>query len=103
MKPITDKTILNKIVEELGEGEYNDEGLVYVTYEDDKKDIYIEASVRWQVECSHNWVNIDGCRYLEGVYREVVGFDDLEVDAWIGNEKVGIDADYIHDELYQYI
>ena len=46
-----------------------------------------------------NYVTIDGCSYLEGTYDEVVGFSDLSVDAWVGDEKVDI-YDYIEKNLY---
>ena len=97
------KEILDNIVEQLGDGGYNDDGCNCATYEDAEKDIYIEASVMWQVERNMNWVNVDGCRYLEGIYTELVDFDDLQVGAWIGNDKVDVDIDYIERELKQYI
>lgn len=51
------------------------------------------------IETSKNYVTIDGCSYLEGIYTEVVGFDDLQVDAWVGDEKVDV-YDYIEQNLY---
>ena len=96
MKTITDTTILDAIIKNLTEG-WDNEGKSYATYEDE--DIYIEASVQWDIRESENWINIDGCSYLEGTYDEVVGFSDLEVDAWVGDEKVDV-YDYIEQNLY---
>ena len=97
MKTITDTTILDAIIKNLTE-EWDNEGKSYATYEDG--DIYIEASVQWLINYSENWITIDGRRYLEGTYTDVDGFDDLQVDAWIGDEKVDIDIDYIEKNLY---
>lgn len=97
MKTITDTTILDAIIKNLTE-EWDNEGKSYATYEDE--DIYIEASVQWLINYSENWITIDGRRYLEGTYTDVDGFDDLQVDAWIGDEKVDIDIDYIEKNLY---
>lgn len=97
MKTITDTTILDEIIKNLTK-EWDNEGKSYATYEDE--DIYIEASVQWLINYSENWITIDGRRYLEGTYTDVDGFDDLQVDAWIGDEKVDIDIDYIEKNLY---
>ena len=97
MKQITDTTILDAIIKDLTK-EWDNEGKSYASYEDE--DIYIEASVQWLINYSENWITIDGRRYLEGTYTDVDGFDDLEVDAWIGDEKVDIDIDYIEKNLY---
>lgn len=91
------KEILDNIVEQLCESDTDWDCKTYATYNDD--DIYIDASVKWDVESSKNYVTIDGCSYLEGIYTEVVGFDDLQVDAWVGDEKVDI-YDYIEQNLY---
>ena len=100
MKQITDKTILDDIIKQLESGETDMDGRSYATYEDADKDIYIEASVVWDIRESENWITIDGRSYYEGTYTEVYGWDDLEVDAWIGEEKVDIDIDYIEQNLF---
>ena len=100
MKKITDKTILDNIIKQLESGETDMDGRSYATYEDADKDIYIEASVVWDIRESENWITIDGRSYYEGTYTEVYGWDDLEVDAWIGEEKVDIDIDYIETHLH---
>ena len=100
MKQITDKTILDDIIKQLESGETDMDGRSYATYEDADKDIYIEASVVWDIRESENWITIDGRSYYEGTYTEVYGWDDLEVDAWIGEEKVDIDIDYIETHLH---
>ena len=92
-----DKEILDNIVEQLCESDTSTNCKTYATYNDD--DIYIDASVKWDVVSSKNYVTIDGVSYLEGIYTEVVGFDDLQVDAWVGDEKVDI-YDYIEQNLY---
>lgn len=99
MKKITDKEILDAIIKNLTE-EWDNEGKSYASYEDDDKDIYIEASVQWLINYSENWITIDGRRYLEGTYTDVDGFDDLQVDAWVGDEKAEVDIDYIEKNLY---
>lgn len=99
MKTITDTTILDAIIKILTE-EWDNEGKSYASYEDEEQDIYIEASVQWLINYSENWITIDGRRYLEGTYTDVDGFDDLQVDAWIGEEKVDVDIDYIKKNLY---
>lgn len=90
------KEILDNIVEQLCEGREWDN---VSTAHYDENDIYIDASVKWDVESSKNYVTIDGCSYLEGIYTEVVGFDDLQVDAYVGDEKVDV-YDYIEQNLY---
>ena len=97
MKTITDTTILDAIIKNLTK-KWDNEGKSYATYEDG--DIHIEASVQWLINYSDNWITIDGRRYFEGTYIDVDGFDDLQVDAWIGDEKVDIDIDYIEKNLY---
>lgn len=99
MKQITDTTILDAIIKNLTKG-WDNEGKSYASYEDEEQDIYIEASVQWLINYSENWITIDGRRYHEGTYTDVDGFDDLQVDAWIGDEKVDIDIDYIEKNLY---
>ena len=100
MKKITDKTILDEIIKQLDYKNAEEGGKVWASYENDDKDIYIEASVQWLINYSENWITIDGRRYFEGTYIDVDGFDDLQVDAWIGDKKVDIDIDYIEKNLY---
>ena len=99
MKTITDTTILDDIIKNLTE-EWDNEGKSYASYEDEEQGIYIEASVQWFISYSENWINIDGHHYLEGTYTDVYGFDDLQVDAWIGEEKAEVDIEYIEKNLY---
>ena len=94
------KEILDNIVEQLGDGGYNDDGCNCATYEDAEKDIYIEASVQWLISYSENWITFEGRSYYECTYTDVYGWDDLEVDAWIGEEKAEVDMDYIEKNLY---
>ena len=90
------KEILDNIVEQLCEGrEWDNVSFAYY----DENGIYIDASVEWNVESSKNYVTIDGVRYLEGIYTKVVGFSNLSVDAYVGDEKVDI-YDYIEQNLY---
>lgn len=100
MKKITDTTILDEIIKQLDYKNAEEGGKVWASYENDDKDIYIEASVVWDLSWSENWINIDGRHYLEGIYTDVYGFDDLQVDARIGDKKVDIDIDYIEKKLY---
>lgn len=100
MKKITDTTILDEIIKQLDYKNAEEGGKVWASYENNDKDIYIEASVVWDISWSENWINIDGRHYLEGTYTDVYGFDDLQVDAWIGDKKVDIDIDYIKNKLY---
>ena len=100
MKTIKDKEILDEIIKELDCKKADNNGKTSISYEDPDKDIYIEASVVWDIRESENWITIDGRSYFEGTYTDVYGWDDLEVDAWIGDEKVDIDYDYIEKNLY---
>ena len=100
MKTITDKAILDEIIKGLDCKKADNNGKVSISYEDLDKDIYIEASVVWDIRESENWITIDGRSYYEGTYTDVYGWDDLEVDAWIGDEKVDVDYDYIEQNLY---
>lgn len=99
MKTITDKAILDTIINQLFDGDTDSNCKSYASYEDEDKDIYIEASVQWDIRESENWINIDGRSYYEGTYTDVCGWDDLQVDAWIGDEKVDIDYGYIEKRL----
>ena len=100
MKTITDTKILDIIIDQLASNDTDLNNKSHAVYEDEDKDIYIEASVVWDIRESENWITIDGRSYNEGTYTDVYGWDDLEVDAWIGDEKVGIDYDYIEKNLY---
>ena len=100
MKTITDKAILDEIIKGLDCKKADLNNKSHAFYEDEDKDIYIEASVVWDIRESENWITIDGRSYYEGTYTDVCGWDDLEVDAWIGDEKVDIDYDYIEKNLY---
>lgn len=100
MKQIKDKAILDEIIKGLDCKKADINGKTSISYEDPDKDIYIEASVVWDIRESENWITIDGRSYYEGTYTDVYGWDDLEVDAWIGDEKVDIDYDYIEKNLY---
>ena len=100
-KKITDKTILDDIIRQLESGETDMDGRSYATYEEDKENgILIEASVVWDIRTEENWITIDGRRYLEGTYTDIYGWDDLEVAAWIGQDKVDVDIDYIEQNLF---
>lgn len=93
METITDTTILDNIVDQLKDNG----GKAYATY--DEGDILIYASVIW---IGHEVRNvIDG--FLEGVYFEVDGFKDLQVDAWLKDEPVNVDIKYIETNLNQFI
>ena len=92
---ITDTNILNNIIRQLEEGNTDFDCRSHALYEDEENGIYIEASVKWIVETYSNY--IDG--YLEGVYDEVTGWQDLEVDAYIGDEKAEVDVGYIEANL----
>lgn len=98
MKTITDTKILDNIIDQLASNDTDLNNKSHAVYEDE--DIYIEASVVWDIRESENWITIDGRSYYEGTYTDVYGWDDLEVDAWIGDEKVDIDYDYIEKNLY---
>lgn len=37
--------------------------------------------------------------YLEGEYEEIEGWQDLEIDAYIGDRPVEVDMGYIEDNL----
>lgn len=100
MKKITDKEILDDLIKQLDCKNAEEGGKSYASYEDMDNDIYIEASVKWDLGWSENWINIDGHHYLEGTYTDVYGFDDLQVDAWIGDKKAEVDIDYIEQNLY---
>ena len=91
------KEILDNIVEQLCEGSTDWNCKSYANY--DENGIYIDASVKWNVESSENYVTIDGVCYLEGIYTEVIGFSNLSVDAYVGDEKVDV-YDYIEKNLY---
>lgn len=98
MKTITDTKILDNIIDQLASNDTDLNNKSHAVYEDE--DIYIEASVVWDIRESENWITIDGRSYYEGTYTDVYGWGDLEVDAWIGDEKVDIDYDYIEQNLY---
>ena len=100
MKTITDKAILDEIIKQLDCKNADINGKTSISYEVPDKDIYIEASVVWDIREYENWITFEGRSYYEGTYSDVYGWDDLEVDAWIGDEKVDIDYDYIEKNLY---
>ena len=95
METITDPTILNNIIRQLEEGKTDWDCRSHALYEDEESGIYVEASVRWIIKTYSNY--IDG--YLEGEYDEVTGWEDLEVDAYIGDEKAEINEEYIYNNL----
>lgn len=99
MKKITGTTILDIIIDQLASNDTDLNNKSHAVYEDEDKDIYIEASVVWDIRESENWVTIDGRSYYEGTYTDVYGWDDLQVDAWVKGEKVAVDLGYIEDKL----
>lgn len=92
-KTITDTAILDDIIRQLEQGDTDWDCRSHALYEDE--DIYIEASVRWIIRTYSNY--IDG--YFEGEYEEIEGWQDLEVDAYIGDRPVEVDMGYIADNL----
>lgn len=92
---ITDTAILDDIIRQLEQGNTDFDCRSHALYEDDENGIYIEASVRWKIRTYSNF--IDG--YLEGEYEEIEGWQDLEIDAYIGDEKAEVDVGYIEDNL----
>ena len=95
METITDPAILDNIIKQLEEGNTDFDCRSHALYEDEESGIYVEASVRWIIKTYSNY--IDG--YLEGEYDEVTGWEDLEVDAYIGDEKAEINEEYIYNNL----
>ena len=95
METITDTAILDDIIKQLEEGNTDFDCRSHALYEDEESGIYVEASVRWIIKTYSNY--IDG--YLEGEYDEVTGWEDLEVDAYIGDEKAEINEEYIYNNL----
>ena len=91
---ITDTDILDDIIRQLEQDDTDLKGRAYAHYED-SEGVYIDASVRWKVESYSNY--IDG--YLEGIYTEVTGWEDLEVEAWVGDDPAEVDEDYICKRL----
>ena len=92
---ITNPDILDDIIRQLCDST-NDmfDGRTHAHYED-SEGVYIDASVRWIVESYPNY--IDG--YLEGTYEEVEGWDDLNIEAWVGDDPAEVDEDYIIKKL----
>ena len=97
METITDKTILDDIIKQLCKNDTDSQCRAYANYDDGN--IYIDATVVWEYQESENWVVFEGRRYYEGTYTDVVGWDDLQVDAWIGDNKAEVDIDYIEKNL----
>ena len=95
METITDPAILDNIIKQLEEGNTDFDCRSHALYEDEESGLYVEASVRWIIKTYSNY--IDG--YLEGEYDEVTGWEDLEVDAYIGDEKAEINEEYIYNNL----
>ena len=91
---ISNPAILDDIIRQLGDST-NDmsDGRTYANYDDGN--IYIDASVRWLYSHYDNY--IDG--YLEGTYEEVEGWDDLNIEAWVGDDPAEVDEDYICKKL----
>ena len=91
---ITNREILDDIIRQLQNDDMDLDHRTFANYDDG--DIYIEACVKWTIRSYYNY--IDG--YLEGVYDEVDGWEDLEIDAWVGDEKADVDWEYIEDNLF---
>ena len=92
---ITDTAILDDIIRQLEQGDTDWDCRSHALYEDEESGIYIEASVRWIIRTYSNY--IDG--YLEGEYEEIEGWQDLEIDAYIGDRPVEVDIGYIEENL----
>ena len=95
METITDTAILDDIIRQLEQGDTDWDCRSHALYEDEENGIYIEASVRWIIKTYSNY--IDG--YLEGEYDVIEGWQDLEVDAYIGEAKAEINEEYIYNNL----
>ena len=91
---IKNREILDDIIRQLQNDDMDLDHRTFANYDDGN--IYIEACVKWIIESYYNY--IDG--YLEGVYDEVVDWEDLEIDAWVGDEKADVDWEYIEANLF---
>ena len=99
MKQITDKEILDDIVESLCSNDTTWEGVAFVNIDNLDKDIYVEGSVKWTGGFVDHFIEFEGRSYLDFTEFERQGFTDLELKAWIGQEKAELDIPYIEAAL----
>lgn len=102
MKTIS-KEILDDIVAGLDPCNMASTGKAFASYEDEDKGILIDASVRWSRGFVDHYITLDGVSYLDFTDFQAQSFSDLVVEAWVDDEQVDIDTDYIYDSLSQYI
>lgn len=99
MKKITDKEILDDVVSQLCSTDTTFEGVAFVNLENLDKDIYVEGSVKWLGGFVDHFITLDGRDYLDFTEFERHDFTELELNAWIGQEEVELDTDYITTAL----
>lgn len=88
---------LDIIVDAFCDCDIHDGGVIYAYI--DEGDLYVDAIAKLYGSENRNYITIDGASYLEGIYHEVEGVRDLEVDAWLNDQKVDVDLDYIRKEI----
>lgn len=98
MKQITDKQILDDVVEQLCSTDTYD-GIAFVNLENLDKDIYVEGSVKWLGGFVDHFITLDGRDYLDFTEFERHDFTELELTAWIGQEEAELDIAYIENAL----
>lgn len=99
MKQITDKEILDDVVEQLCSTDTTFEGVAFVNLENLDKDIYVEGSVKWLGGFVDHFITLDGRDYLDFTEFERHDFTELELTAWIGQEEAELDIAYIENAL----
>lgn len=99
MKKITDKEILDDIVEQLCSTDTTCDGIAFVNIDNLDKDIAVEGSVKWLGGFVDHFIELDGREYLDFTEFERQDFTDLELTAWIGQEEAELDEAYIENAL----
>ena len=81
-----------------------------VEYDDDVATIYVEfkhgsiegrAYVTYDKHDEDNYIDIDGCSYLESTSHVIDGLSDIEIECWDDDtdKDVTVDEEYIKSQI----
>lgn len=83
----------DKIVDKIVDTIMRHEGDEYITIENG--DLYVTAAIEYDIDSYDNYITVDGRRYFEGHYDTVDGVHSVDVEAWLGEEPIDIDNEYV--------
>lgn len=89
----------DKIVDKIVDVILHNEGDEYITFEDG--DLYVTGAIEYDIDSYDNYITVDGRRYFEGHHDTIDGVHSVDVEAWLGEEPIEIDNEYVLYKIQQ--